>query len=117
MHENSIQAFSECSDVEFNHREQMVMQAYLVARDQGRTCLTDRQVMELLGFTDPNMVRPRITHLVQLGMLEETGDTLCPVTRKTVRLVRLRSLAEVQADARRRAAAVASGQQQMDFFP
>ncbi len=34
---------------------------------------TDRQVMAGLGYADPNKVRPRITELVQQGLLIE-GD-------------------------------------------
>ena len=49
---------------------------------------TDRQVMEWLGFTDMNSVRPRITEMIDAGLLEVICDTLDPVTRKKVRLVK-----------------------------
>ena len=48
---------------------------------------TDRQVMEWLGFTDMNSVRPRITEMIDAGILKVICDTLDPVTRKRVRLV------------------------------
>lgn len=51
---------------------------------------TDRDVMEGMGFREPNSVRPRITELIDAGELEEVGNTRCPVTGKTVRLVGLK---------------------------
>lgn len=48
---------------------------------------TDREIMRALGYSDPNKVRPRITELVDAGMLAEVGSTRDPETGKTVRLV------------------------------
>lgn len=48
---------------------------------------TDRQAARGLGFGDMNAVRPRITELVDLGLLRETGSRRCEVTGKTVRVV------------------------------
>lgn len=48
---------------------------------------TDRQVMLGLGFSEPNSVRPRITELMEAGLVIETGSTRCTTTGKTVRLV------------------------------
>ena len=48
---------------------------------------TDREVMEGLGFQEPNSVRPRITELIEAGKLMEVGDVVCPVTHKRVRRV------------------------------
>jgi hypothetical protein len=42
-----------------------------------------------LGKTDPNYVRPRISFLLQDGVLEECGSKSDPVTGKTVRMVRI----------------------------
>lgn len=50
---------------------------------------TDREVMIGLGFQDMNCVRPRITEAVDLGALVEVDEKVCPVTRKTVRIVDL----------------------------
>lgn len=50
---------------------------------------TDRDVMQGMGFTDMNCVRPRITEAVDLGALVEVGEKRCPVTRKSVRIVDL----------------------------
>lgn len=48
---------------------------------------TDRQAMIGLGFSEPNAVRPRITELIELGLLRELGSVRCAVTGKTVRRV------------------------------
>lgn len=46
---------------------------------------TDRQIAERLGFPDMNCVRPRITELIDMGLLSEASHTKCPATGKTVR--------------------------------
>ena len=51
---------------------------------------TDRQVMQGMGFTDMNAVRPRITELIDAHLLMEVGDITCPVTGKRVRRVDIR---------------------------
>ena len=52
--------------------------------------MTDREVMVRAGFTDPNAVRPRITELVDAKIAMECKESVtCPVTKKTVRLVKL----------------------------
>lgn len=52
-------------------------------------CVTDREVMRGLGFTDPNAVRPRISELIDGGVLQEFSKVKDPVTRKLVRRVGL----------------------------
>lgn len=51
--------------------------------------LTDREVMQGMGFSDMNSVRPRITEAIDSGELVEVGEKVCPVTRKTVRIIDL----------------------------
>lgn len=51
--------------------------------------MTDRQIIDTLGVTDVNNIRPEITRLKQKGVLKETGKVKCPVTGKTVRTVRV----------------------------
>lgn len=50
---------------------------------------TDREIMIGMGFTDMNMVRPRVTEAVDLGSLVEVGEKRCAITGKTVRIVDL----------------------------
>lgn len=49
---------------------------------------TDREVMNDLGYSEPNAVRPRITELVRKGLARECGKERCPVTNRHVRLVK-----------------------------
>jgi hypothetical protein len=49
--------------------------------------LTDRDIMRSLNFTDMNAVRPRITELIDAGLLRECGKVGDTLTGKTVRLV------------------------------
>ena len=84
--QNSLQAYHEgVTSRKFSQREQMVI-AGLRAITEG----TDRQVLMHLGLTDMNQVRPRITNLIDLGVIEHFADTRCTVTGKTVRVVRLK---------------------------
>lgn len=81
IHENSRAAYLSSLGM-IGRRAQMVLD---YVRAHGRS--TDRQVMDGLGFREPNQVRPRISELVDLEALREVGSTRCPVTGKTVRLV------------------------------
>ena len=85
MHANSLQAYAE-SQTHLSAREQLI-----VARMQQDVFgeWTDRQMMHALGFKDMNAVRPRITGLVQKGILKEVGSVRDEVTGKTVRTVSL----------------------------
>jgi len=81
MHENSLDAYGA-------EREKLGRRAQAVlawVRLHGPA--TDREVMRGLGFTEPNCVRPRVTELVDLGLLVEVSNRRCPVTGKTVRVV------------------------------
>ena len=49
--------------------------------------LTDRDLMEVLGVTDPNLVRPEVTRLKQQGMISEIGKVICKRTNRSVRVV------------------------------
>lgn len=50
---------------------------------------TDREIMIGMGFSDMNMVRPRVTELVEARRLVEVSEKRCGVTGKTVRIVDL----------------------------
>ncbi len=67
-----------------------------VPRGKARVCevleriqrpLTDREVCELLGSDDLNAARPRITELIDDGVLKEVESIPCPVTGRRVRKV------------------------------
>jgi hypothetical protein len=92
IHPNSVLAYWEGRDELFGKRHQKVISALR----QGGT-LSDREVMIACGFSDMNAVRPRITELIEVGIVEPHGDIICPVTKKRVRLVRL-AKREAQAE-------------------
>lgn len=50
---------------------------------------TDRQIKDRMGFTEMNAVRPRITELVDAGLLCEMETVKCEVTGRHVRVVNL----------------------------
>ena len=93
MHPNSVQAYWEGSIELFGKRHKQVIQTLRACR----VPMTDREVMTACGFADPNQVRPRLTELVEAGIVEEVGTTICPITHKTVRLAKL-AKREVQAE-------------------
>lgn len=49
--------------------------------------LMDREIMDELGFKEPNAVRPRITEHIHHGRLIQTGKAKSSLTGKMVRLV------------------------------
>lgn len=84
MHENSLSAFR-AEEAKLSRRAQAVLD-WISAHGPR----TDRQVMEGMGFREPNAVRPRVTELIKAGKLMEVCSVRCPVTGKTVRKVDLR---------------------------
>ncbi len=82
VHVNSIITYH---SLDLNGRREKVLDVY---RKSSRP-LTDREVMSDLGYTDPNMARPRITELIDMGYLREAGSVKDTLTKKTVRLVEL----------------------------
>lgn len=85
QHPNSIAANDAGRGGQFGRRALAIIAFARGAREP----FTDRECMIGLGFSDPNAVRPRISELVDARVLEEVGSVACPVTRKTVRRVRL----------------------------
>jgi hypothetical protein len=83
---NSLEAYWSGEESLFNKRELLVLGAL---RRWGP--MTDREIMMRLNQVDPNYCRPRISDLIEDGVLIEAGEKVCPITGKTVRIVRLRS--------------------------
>lgn len=85
MHENSIAAFDENDrELIFSNREREIIAAF---EDIGAE--TDRSILAYLRYTDMNAVRPRITELINKGVLREVGSVICPVTKKRVRVCKI----------------------------
>ncbi len=81
IHENSILSFHN-TDRETRHK--MILSVY---EPNGE--YSDRRICFMLGFSDLNSVRPRITELIDDGILIECGRTFDLLTRRHVRLTRL----------------------------
>lgn len=52
--------------------------------------MTARCVMQVLGYSDLNSVRPRLTELVQEGIVEETGVLWDEVSKRNVAVYALK---------------------------
>lgn len=83
IHEHSIAAYH--SELPKLSRRAAAIIAWL----ELHPARTDREVMNGMGFSDMNSVRPRITEAIERGFLVEVGERVCPVTGKTVRIVDL----------------------------
>ena len=81
MHPNSLEAYEQ-------EKERLGARAFQVLESYAGAPMTDRDVMKFLRFTDMNAVRPRITELVERGLLVECGKTCDPATGRNVRLTR-----------------------------
>ena len=90
-HPNSWRSYETCLEGDTWHRVVWKI-ARFYHRHEGEA-FTDRQVKDLLlaegviAVDDMNMVRPKITHLIDEGFLVEHGDTLDTATHRHVRLV------------------------------
>jgi predicted transcriptional regulator len=81
MHANSIEAYHE-------DRGKLSGRALAVLADvKARGPGTDREIAARMGYTHRSAVQPRISELVELGLLHETGRSLCRETMKRVRVV------------------------------
>lgn len=86
MHPNSLDAFAAAQAAgTFGDRHKMILRAL---RDHGP--MTDRSLTRMLGFVEPNAVRPRVSELVKRGVLRQVGNVREEATGKTCRLVAIR---------------------------
>lgn len=86
IHANSLAAWhaGERSGY-FNDRELEVLNALQSANRP----LRDRQIMAACNYTELAKVQPRVSDLVDKGVLHKVGRSLCPETGKRVRLVEI----------------------------
>ena len=94
MHNNSIKAYRE----EFPKLSQRASDIYFFLLEHMEVGFTDRDIKYHMKFGEMNNVRPRVTELIQQGLLEEVGKTTCKVTGKTVRMVSLRNIKAIHVD-------------------
>jgi DNA-binding CsgD family transcriptional regulator len=84
MHQNSIAAYR-AEEPRLSKRAAAVL-AWVTEHGPH----TDRQVAAGMGFSHRSAVQPRITELVEQGLLMEVCSRKCPETGKTVRVVDIR---------------------------
>lgn len=82
MHDNSMKAYEELDNLSARCKK-------VVSALEDLGVATDRRIKEHLNLPDMNNVRPRVTELLKLGILEECGEDTCEETNRTVRKVRL----------------------------
>lgn len=82
IHQNTIDSWQR---LELNRRARQVC---AVLAEASRP-MTDREITEVLGSEDMNHARPSITRLVANGIIVEDSNTVCTVTKRTVRATRL----------------------------
>ncbi len=88
IHANSISSYKKMKGARID-RLGMVLDCFA----QSRQPLTDRQVMERLGFFDKNAVSPRITELIKIGKVVDLGNVQDPTTNRSVRVCTNRVMA------------------------
>ena len=96
VHENSKESFREENYMGRTQTRRQEILRYLVG---ARSCRSDRQIMRVLGYTEMNQVRPRITELLKAGLLRESFKKIpCQYTGKSVRFVYAPQQAELELD-------------------
>lgn len=83
IHQHSIEAYHSERPRSSRRLEQII--SWLEMHPKA----TDREIMDGLGFSDMNSVRPRVTEAIHGLRIVEVGEKRCPVTGKTVRIVDL----------------------------
>ncbi len=94
MHVNSLQAHQEERSTGRLSKRCAAIMAMLENDTMQHLGRSDRAIMTMMGFNDPNSVRPRLSEMLKAGVLQECGSTRDPVTGKWVRLVRIKRKAE-----------------------
>jgi hypothetical protein len=83
MHTNSILSYHQITNL--SERYKRILEIY----QNSPLPLTDRDILIQLGANDMNYCRPRISELIDKGLLREVGDCKDRLTGKTVRLVQV----------------------------
>jgi hypothetical protein len=88
VHDNSVKAYTELK-AELNDKSLRVLE-FFEFQSFVKEGFTDRHVQSVMGaIEDVGSVQPRITELIGKRLLKEVGETKCPKTKRTVRLVRV----------------------------
>lgn len=60
----------------------------MIMKTLGRSEMTAREIAYMLGFSDLNAVKPRLTELVREGMVEAAGKRIDVITGRKVSVYR-----------------------------
>lgn len=93
MHQNSLNVYTQMRD-KLKGRKALIVSYF----EKIKHPVTDRQCLgSLFPYTDNiNMVQPRITELIGLGILREVGKHFDEATKATVRMVELNAEPQAQ---------------------
>lgn len=97
-HTHSTAALSDITaDGSLGRRATYILQAARQRAEDNpdNPAFTDRDMLRILGYSDPNAVRPRITELIGMGLLIEVDAVRDSVTGKTVRRSRAATAREI----------------------
>lgn len=83
LHPNSLEAYREILP-------RLPMRSRNILAVLGHGEMHERTIKERLGLPDMNGVRPRVTEMIDAGILEEAGSAVDPVTNSRVRVVRVK---------------------------
>ena len=83
MQQTSLQCyFPIYSEQEFNQAFRQETKRQIISLLQQHQSLTDREISSILGYDDPNKIRPRRNELVKLGIVEEDCKRICLIGGK-----------------------------------
>ena len=71
------QYFPPWNGEEFNQAFRQETKQQIIKLLQDNHNLTDREIANMLGYPDPNKVRPRRNELMKLGIVEEDCKRIC----------------------------------------
>ena len=74
--------FPNYSDQEFNQKFRQETKRKIIELLQERPNLTDREMAEIMGYDDPNKVRPRRNELAKKELIVEDQHRTCLVGHK-----------------------------------
>ena len=84
IHINSRKSYKE-EAASLGNREREIFNYLMMTRRE----YTDRQLAKEMGFEHRSLVQPRISGLIDKGLVMECGKAKCNVTGKLVRMIKL----------------------------
>lgn len=76
------QYFPSWNEEEVNQAFRQETKRQIIKLLQHNQNLTDREISDILGYADPNKVRPRRNELAKLSIIEEDCKRICSIGKK-----------------------------------